>query len=396
MEGQTMQIMMVHPHDIYHDLEPWTVRITYLAQELVKMGHEVQLIYHLFNPHKNPKAAALHQGYDFHTIPLHRDPMSLVHNFSVMQRIANWADIVHFQKCSNYAAVPAVAAAFLQGRPLHYDWDDWEQAIFEKDNDNPVGSWIYFQQMEKHLLKVVDTVSVASGGLDKLCKDLKFPEERTFFIPVGGDMDVFNPLVDCSGIREKHKFDKKLVLYQGQLSGSNYVYLYLQAARHLLAKRQDVEFVVVGGGDQLDKAINLTKELGITEHVTFTDRVPHQMVPKYIAAADVVVATFENNSQVQCKSPLKVIEYMSSGKAIVASNVGEVPNMIGDCGLLVAPDNSEEVAEKVSLLLDDENLRKKLGKNARQRAERMYSWKNSAQTLVKAYYKALKYHHAIE
>lgn len=387
---------MVHPHDIYHDLEPWTVRITYLAQELVRMGHEVQMVYFLFDPHKDAKEASLHQGYEFHTIPLHRDPMSMVHNFKIMQEVAYWADVVHFQKCSNYAAVPAVAAAYFQGRPLHYDWDDWEQAIFEKDNKNPIGSWIYFQQMEKHLLKVVDTVSVASGGLEQLCRKLKFPSERTFFIPVGGDMEVFSPLVNGAEVRKKHNFNRNLVLYQGQLSGSNYVYLYLQAAKHLLEKRQDVDFVVVGGGDRLEQAVKLADELGISENVTFTDKVPHRMVPKYIAAADVVVATFENNSQVLCKSPLKVIEYMSSGKPIVASNVGEVPRMVGDCGMLVEPESSMEIAEKIDLLLDDENLRTTLGKKARQRAEKMYSWKNSAKTLVSSYHHALKYHHAIE
>lgn len=391
-----MKVMMVHPHDIYHDLEPWTVRITYLAQELVRMGHEVQLVYFLFDPHKDTSASVLHQGYEFHTVPLHRDPLSIIHNFKVMQRIAHWADIVHFQKCSNYAAVPAVAAAYFQGRPLHYDWDDWEQAIFEKDDTNPIGSWIYFQQMEKHLLKVVDTVSVASGGLEQLCKKMKFPSERTSFIPVGADMDVFSPQVDGSAIRKKHTLTRNLVLYQGQLSGSNYVHLYLQAARHLLDTRQDVDFLVVGGGDRLKNAVSLAEKLGISEHVFFTNKVPHHMVPKYIAAADVVVATFESNSQVLCKSPLKVIEYMASGKAVVASNVGEVPNMVGNCGLLVAPDSSEEVAEKINILLDDKDLRKKLGKKARQRAERMYSWKNSAQTLVKSYYHALKYHHGIE
>lgn len=388
--------MMVHPHDIYHDLEPWTVRITYLAQELVKMGHEVQLVYYLFDPHKDARDAALQQGYEFHTTPLHRDPLSIIHNFKVMQRIAHWADIVHFQKCSNYAAVPAVAAAYVQGRPLHYDWDDWEQAIFEKDNNNPIGSWIYFQQMEKHLLKVVDTVSVASTGLEQLCRKMKFPTERTCFVPVGGDMEVFSPQVDGSEVREKYNFSKNLVLYQGQLSGSNYVYLYLQAARDILNMRNDVQFLVVGGGDRLEESMALAEKLGISENVFFTNKVPHHMVPKYIAAADVVVATFENNAQVLCKSPLKVIEYMSSGKALVGSNVGEVPNMVGEAGLLAEAGNSKDVAEKINILLDNPELRIKLGKKARLRAERMYSWTNSAQTLVQSYYKAIKHRYAIK
>jgi len=390
-----MRIMMVHPHDIYHDLEPWTVRITYLAEELVKAGHKVQLFYHLFNPHKNARKAANRQDYPFRTIPLHRDPMSLFHNFKRMEKTAHWADVVHFQKCSNYAAVPAVAAAYYQGRPLHYDWDDWEQAIFEKDNNNPIGSWIYFQQMEKHLLKVVDTISVASKGLQTLGRKMKFPDERTFFIPVGADLEVFSPEVDGDDIRKKYNLDKKIVLYQGQLSGSNYVYLYLNAVKKVLQKREDVHFLVVGGGDKLDNARKITHDLGIEDNILFTNKVPHRLVPQFIASADVVVATFEDNSQVKCKSPLKVVEYMASGKAIVASNVGDVPDMIGENGLLTSPGNTDEIAAAIETLLDDTDLRQRLGKKARLRAEKIYSWKNSARTLIQAYYSGLKHYHGL-
>ncbi len=390
-----MRIMMVHPHDIYNDLEPWTVRITYLAKELVKSGHEVQLIYHIFDPHHEAHAASCQQEFPFKTIPLHRNPIKLCHNFSRMEKIAHWADVVHFQKCSNYAAIPAVAAAYYQRRPIHYDWDDWEQAIFEKDNKNPVGSWIYFQQMEKHLLKLVDTASVASKGLLALSQKMNFPDDRTFYIPVGADMEVFSPRVDGSGVRKEYNLSKKIVLYQGQISGSNYVNLFLHIAKKIFTKRNDVHFVVVGGGDKLDEAKKAAQDLNISDKVLFTDTVPHNQMPQFIASADVVVASFENNSQVICKSPLKVVEYMASGKAIVASRVGDVPDMIGDSGILTDPKSSTDMAEAVETLLDDSRLRSELGRNARLRAEQMYSWRNSAKTLVKAYHTALKYHHGL-
>ncbi len=392
---EIMKIMMVHPHDIYHDLEPWTVRITYLAQELVRAGHEVQLIYHLFNPKQKLRDAVKKQDFPFRTIPFHRDPRRLFHNCYRMNRIAHWSDVVHFQKCSNYAAVPAAMAAYFQRKPLHYDWDDWEQAIFEKDNHNPIGSWVYFKQMEKHLLKVVNTVSVASKGLQELAGKWKFPGERTFFIPVGADMDVFSPNIDGNEVRRLYKIDKRIVLYQGQLSGSNYVHLFLEAVRRVLANRDDIQVVIVGGGDKLKHAKEVSAELSINDKVLFTNTVPHHMVPQFIAAADVVVATFENNSQVMCKSPLKVVEYMASGKAIVASRVGGVPDMIGDCGILTEPENVSELALGIEKLLDDDSLRIRLGKQARIRAKRKLSWQNSAQVLLQAFHCAIRHYHGL-
>ncbi len=390
-----MKIMMVHPHDIYHDLEPWTVRITYLANELVKTGHEVQLVYHLFDPHQDIHTASCQQEFAYKTIPLHRDPLKFFQNFAQMDKIAHWADVVHFQKCSNYAAIPAIAAAYYQRKPIHYDWDDWEQAIFEKDNRNPIGSWIYFQQMEKHLLKLVDTISVASKGIEELSRKMKFPGDRTYYIPVGADLDVFSPHLDGDDIRRQYHLDKKIVLYQGQLSGSNYVHLFLHSAEKILSKRNDVHFVVVGGGDKYEDAVNIVHNLNISDKVLFTNKVPHNQVPQFISSADVVVASFENNSQVSCKSPLKVVEYMASGKAIVASRVGEVPHMIGDSGLLTDPENNSEMAKAIERLLDDSELRQELGRKARLRAETTFNWQNSAKTLMQAYHGPVKYRYGL-
>ncbi|MFH0782200.1 MAG: glycosyltransferase family 4 protein [Pseudomonadota bacterium] len=390
-----MKIVMVHPHDLYHDLEPWTVRITYLAQELVRAGHEVKVVYHEYRSPDGKRAEVTDRSFPFETIPFQRHPFHVFRNAGKLEKIAWWADIVHFQKCTNYAALPAVAAAFYQSRPLHYDWDDWEQAIYEQDNNNPIASWIYFQQMEKHLLKLADTVSVASSGLRELCEKLRFPKERTFFIPVGADLKVFQPSVSGEEVRQKYGWRKKLVIYQGQISGANYVHLFIRAAKIILGKRQDVDFVIVGGGDKLANAQELAGSLGITAGLFFTDKVPHEMVPQFIAAADVAVACFEDNKQVRCKSPLKVKEYMASGKAIIASRVGDLPEMLGDCGKLVAPDSYLEIAAAIDALLDDDEERSRLGKKARERAEQYYSWRKSAETLVEAYHKALHIHHGV-
>jgi glycosyltransferase involved in cell wall biosynthesis len=385
-----MNILMIHPHDIYHDLEPWTVRITYLAQELVSLGHEIKLIYHLRDPRAEVKEAAVRQDYDYETIPFNRIGPGLIRRCFEIEKLAGWSDIVHFQKCTHYAAIPAIYGAYYHGRPVHYDWDDWEQKIFEQSNPSRIGSWIFFQQMERHLLRLVDTISVASNGLDQLSERFKFPRDRVFYIPVGAELKTFAPTVDGSLIRERHDWQGKLVIYHGQISGANYVHLFIQTAKSILAHRSDVTFVVVGGGDRLDEAKHLAHRLEFEKRLIFTGEVPHHEVPYYIAAADVAVACFEDNPQSRCKSPLKVVEYMASGKAIVASRIPEVMNMIGNCGLLVDPENPLEITDAIEKLLDDPELRQRLGEDARERAVRTHGWQKRTQILVKAYRKALQ------
>jgi len=380
-----MKILMIHPHDINHDLEPWTVRITYLAKELVLLGFEVKLIYHLFESDTDAASAIKQQDYSFETIPFHRIGPGLAKRCGEIQKLAFWADIIHFQKCSHYSAIPAIFSSFYHRKPVHYDWDDWEQAIYEQGEFSRVGSWIFFQQMEKHLLKLVDTVSVASQNLRRMTGRYGFPQDQVFYAPVGADLELFNPAVDGEEIRRQNNWGRNLVLYHGQISVANYVHLFLRAAERILSHRNDVIFAVVGGGDRLEEAKNLSNKLGITNQVTFTGKVPHADVPKYIAAADVTVACFEDNPQSRCKSPLKLVEYMASGKAIVASDMGEVPGMMGNCGLLVEAGSPDNIAQEVETCIDDASLRAQMGERARRRAEQVFSWKKSCQSLAEAY-----------
>ena len=123
---------MIHPHDIYSPVEPWTVRITYLANEFTKMGHEVRVVYHLENPHAEPDIEKRRQEFPFKTIPMIRHAGTLLMKTKRMIELASWADVIHFQKCFAYVSIPSIIAGAITGTPVHYDWDDWEAEIFKK------------------------------------------------------------------------------------------------------------------------------------------------------------------------------------------------------------------------------------------------------------------------
>jgi len=383
-----MNILMMHPHDIYHDLEPWTVRITYLARELVERGHQIKLVYHNFEPNRNSRDGGNNEQFPFETIPYNRIGPGLSQRCFKIKALAAWADIIHFQKCTFYVAIPAIFAAYSHNRPIHYDWDDWEQKIYEQSAQNRIGSWIFFQQMERWLPNLVDTISVASNGIKQLTQRLNFPDDRVYYIPVGADLTAFSPAVNGKSVRQRYGWDKKLVLYHGQISGTNYVYLFIKAASRVLSIRNDVSFVVVGGGDRLPEARLLAQKEGLKERLTFTGEVSHNDIPLFIAAADIAVASFDDNSQSRCKSPLKVVEYLASGKPIVASKLPEVSQMLGEAGILVDPGDPEVIAEAAMKLLDDNDLRRNLGIKARKRSELIYNWEKSTDTLLRAYEKA--------
>ncbi len=389
-----MNILMLHPHDIHSSFEPWTVRVVYIAKEFVKKGHNVKLVYFPLDWEKR-RPQELHDG--FLAIPLSRrhGPHILLSNIFKVYALAAWADVVHFQKCFYYAALPAMIAAFLRGKPLHYDWDDWEAKIYEASAapGRLKGSIQGFLAiLENTIPKIADTVSVASGRLREECLKLGIATTKIFDAHVGADIARFHPGISGDAIREKYGIRRPLVLYLGQLHGGQYVELFIAAAAKLIREhKEDLSFLIVGDGYKAEELKKLAEYSNLNGTIVFAGAVPHELVPQYIAAADVCVACFQENEVTVCKSPLKIVEYLASGKAIVASNVGEVPHMLGGAGILTKPGDVCSLSAGIARIVHDGKLKSNLELLARKRAEEEYNWAVTARNLLRAYHRASIY-----
>lgn len=384
-----MHILMVHPHDIYSSLEPWTVRITYLAEQFVKMGHKVRLVYHLENPHQRPDIMKHRQEFSFQTIPMIRFSSTLLYKTKKMIELAQWADVIHFQKAFAYCSIPSIIAGVATGTPVHYDWDDWEAEIFKNSCPDDDYWYKYTHHVERLIPKLVDTVSVASLSLWQQATALGVDHTLVFQAPVGGDPDHFNPDdLDVEEIKSQYDFKDNIVTYMGQLHGAQYCSLFLEAAAKLREMRDDITFLVIGNGSQFLDLMKQAEDLGLNDSIIFTGSVPHDVIPKFLKVSDVCVAAFEDTPQVRTKSPLKICEYMAAGKAIVASDVGEVSNMLdnGNAGVLVPAGDPLPLAAGIQKVLSDPSLRKHLEYNARQRSLNTYNWTKTAESLMNAYH----------
>ena len=387
-----MNILMIHPHDLFDKAEPWTTRIRNIAKKFTEKNHRVKLCYFpltLTEEHlpKNINSIEL--------ISLDRTPSPVVFikNTKKLIELCKWADVVHFQKCHHYAAVPAVIAAYIAKKPLHYDWDDWEEKIWYESCGRGLHSrfiGVSFKVLERWLPVLADSVSCASGYLKKLTYRRGVKKEFIFDTPVGADLEKFKPGLDGSRIKEKYNIKGDLVLYIGQLHGAQYVDLFIQAANVVLHKHQNVSFMIVGEGFLEHMLRKLAFDLGLTDKIIFTGAVSHEDIAYYIAAADICVAPFKDTEVSRCKSPLKIVEYMASGKPVVASLVGEVRNMAGGCAILTEEGNFYSLAEGILGLLKDKNLRDKLANGARARVDKKYNWDYTADSLLSAYERILK------
>ncbi|MCD6328150.1 hypothetical protein J7M28_11450, partial [bacterium] len=104
-------------------------------------------------------------------VRLYAERGAIYRNLIVVNRLLKSHDIIHFQKCHPIVSLPAVCASLIQHKPVHYDWDDNESGILTRLVSEGAASrqqLCGFQLVERRLVRLVDTVSVASLQLKSL------------------------------------------------------------------------------------------------------------------------------------------------------------------------------------------------------------------------------------
>jgi glycosyltransferase involved in cell wall biosynthesis len=135
--------------------------------------------------------------------------------------------------------------------------------------------------------------------------------------------------------------------------------------------------------------MELLDSLVDNRRVTWVGQIPPSAVPDHLAACDILASPHVPlvGGAEFFGSPTKLFEYIASGKAIVASALGQIGEVLqdGETALLVPPDNVPALTAALLRLADDPDLRERLGRRAQSQAKTQHSWAANAQRLLDAY-----------
>lgn len=237
-------------------------------------------------------------------------------------------------------------------------------------------------------------VAASPADLEHMLSYYEATESRIRVIPEGVDTSVFHPdrgpvAHPAAGVERE-----KRLLFVGRIQRLKGIDLLLKAFAILLSSWHDglpPSLTVVGGvsaagaadPETVERARlqRLASDLGVEGRVTFHDAVPHNQLPYYYSAADVVAvpSTYESFG-------LVALEAMASGTPVVASRVGGLQWTVrdGETGFLVSPRSPQHFASALSRILRDDSLRARMSKAAVRTAEE-FSWDVVASRVASVY-----------
>ncbi|MGG6241402.1 glycosyltransferase family 4 protein [Nodosilinea sp. AN01ver1] len=371
------------------------VRPFLLAQALQSRGYPVEIVgFSAEGDAENPRSrsgpapaanqAAPTTDVAIHTVPLATPAPGLRAVGELFRHLSG--DIVYAYKLKpssfGLALLHRQMARSRPHRPILLDIDDWELSWHGGDDyryrpssrqlardllkhqgalrhpDHP----LYLQWIERLVAKA-DLITTHNDFLQRRFGGVK--------IPNGKDTELFNPdRYDPEASRAAYGLaDYRVLMFPGAPRPYKGVEDVLVAMDRL--NQPDLKLVIVGGSPYDDYDRTLRDRW--PQHIIHLGKQPYEDMPRVIAAAHVVVVPQRQTPAAQAQFPLKLTDGMAMAKPILATRVGDIPEILADTGYLAEPDSPADLAAQLQSIFADWPQAQALGLKARARCCEHYS-----------------------
>ncbi|MBW2283963.1 MAG: glycosyltransferase family 4 protein [Deltaproteobacteria bacterium] len=303
--------------------------------------------------------------------------------YFLRDRFRNY-DVVHDNQCLSYGLwgikrlLPTVATIH---HPITVDRDLAVKAAGSVWRKAQIMRWYSFIGMQKRVSRTLShIITVSECARQDIRRDFNIPEKRFRVVPNGINTALFYPVPEIP--REPNR-----------LMVTNSADMPLKGLRHLmnavadLSRTHDVRLTVVGEPRENGRIVQLIRELGIGDRITFTGRIDNDAFVRLYARASVAVvpSMYEGFG-------LPAGEAMACGVPVVSTTGGALPEVVGDAGVLVPPGDAAALSRAVRDLLDHPDRAQQMGRIGYRRVKAFFTWEKAAQGTVEAYRDAIHDH----
>ncbi|MEM3604728.1 MAG: glycosyltransferase family 4 protein [Candidatus Bathyarchaeia archaeon] len=392
----------------------------YLTRWLVRMGHDVTV----FSMHtKNAPTRDVYMGVEVHRPIVENINISLLLPMFIPEEVQRWSEegrkffgdvflynVLSASKLVNdlvrnegrkvdliashdwLGSIGGILSSRGLNKPLVFHVHSTEQGRTGDGSET-------IKRLERLTAEHASRIITVSYAMRDHLIGLGYDEKKIHVVYNGVDAEKYDPgrisPEDVTNVRKSLGIDEDeyMILFIGRLTWVKGADTLILAMPEVLSKVPNAKLVVVGVGEQEELLRNEIQRLRLKDKVVLKcEFVPEDLRIKYYAAADVCV--FPSKYE-----PFGIVcaEAMSMGKPVVvgARNVSGmreqvIPSGPDQCGFHINPYDPSDIAKFVVVLLEDEDLRRKCGLNARKRVLEQFTWKNVAENTVRVYEEALR------
>ncbi|MCE9585947.1 glycosyltransferase family 4 protein [Candidatus Uhrbacteria bacterium] len=362
-----------------------------LAKFLNENGHEATIF--TFAPSDGGPERS---GIKVVRVPWSWKPAKYFHFWKMLLGFAKEQDILHTidsYKIGFYSTL----ASMLKRKPLFNTTEG--RGILDLPGENWKFKMVHDMYRASTLKRAYANIH-ACWEFDRIGKRIA-PKNRHVYMPNPVD-DIFFKTDSSLARPSDYPQGKKIILTVRRLVPKNGIQYLVRALPEIRRRIPEVHYLAIGTGRAEEAIKKLAVDLGVADIITFKGAVKNEELRPYISHADVVV--FPSSAEA---TSLACTEVLASGKAVVASSIGGYPELIedGKNGLLVKLFDREDsdydapfdlpqeridlITEAVCKILGDDALRADLGRNARERIEKEFSWRVNGPKIVALYRESL-------
>ncbi|RLG60556.1 hypothetical protein DRN86_02225 [Candidatus Geothermarchaeota archaeon] len=227
----------------------------------------------------------------------------------------------------------------------------------------------------KYYISKAEAIISVSQAANRFIKPFTSRTSTKIVIPNGVDVYRFQP--------PKKEALEPNILFVGRLVHRKGPHVLIKAFKEVVTEFPEAKLFIVGEGYMKPYLAYLAGKLNLKDKIRFLGSIPDNLLPKIYREA-VLVTIPSLYSESFC---IVAIEALASGRPVVASNTGGLPEVVENdvCGFLVQPGNAKSLAGYISIILSDHKLHLKLARNARKIAEQKYSWENITSKVYQVY-----------
>ncbi len=231
--------------------------------------------------------------------------------------------------------------------------------------------------IEKRILRRADAVIAHNSRFKDYLLTKGARAGRTYLVTAGIDFGRFKENVDGGEVRKQYNIqqDDSVLFFMGSLEPLTGLKQAVLEFAKFAGDHSKLKFLIVGDGELYSELTLISQQNNMGKHLILAGRQPYERIPELLAVADVCLLPFQLNDITREVVPIKMYEYMASGKPIVANNLPGVRQEMGDDNGIIYVDSPAEVVRKAITLLDNGANLTEYGSRNRSFVKK-YTWDN--------------------